>query len=74
MSVKFKEETITTKLTDAGTTTLAAGAQESLKGGKHDLAHEVGEAITKGGGVNGYLAVCCSRCFVMTSRVANPCP
>lgn len=56
MSVKFKEETVTTKLTDAGTATLGAGAQESLKGGKHDLAHEVGAAITKGGGPNGYLA------------------
>jgi hypothetical protein len=61
MSVKFKEETITTKLTDASTATTAAGALESLKGGKHDLAHDVGEAITKGGGPNGYLAVSCSR-------------
>ncbi|QDS77292.1 hypothetical protein FKW77_004387 [Venturia effusa] len=55
MSVKFKEET-TTKVVDAGTATMAAGAHESLKGGKHDLVHELGEAITKGGGVNGYLA------------------
>lgn len=59
MSVKFKEETVTSKLAEAGTATVAAGAQETLKGSKHDLAHQVGEAITKGGGVNGYLAVCC---------------
>jgi len=47
MSVKFKEETITQQVTDSAT---------AVKGGKHDLAHEVGEALTKGGGANGYLA------------------
>lgn len=46
MSVKF-EETIKT----ATTGTIPAPS------GKHDLAHEVGEALTKGGGANGYLAV-----------------
>jgi hypothetical protein len=44
MSVKFKEETITQTVTD----TAAKGK---------DLAHEVGEALTKGAGPNGYLAV-----------------
>jgi len=45
MSVKFKEETITEKV------------QETASGGKHGgLAHGVGEALTKGGGMNGYLA------------------
>jgi hypothetical protein len=48
--VKFKEETITSKFTEA------AGA--SVKGGKHEgLAHEIGEKLTAGGGANGYLAV-----------------
>ncbi|KAF2396896.1 hypothetical protein EJ06DRAFT_567571 [Trichodelitschia bisporula] len=42
--VKFKEETVTTTLTGG------------KSGGKHDLAHKVGEAITKGSGPNGYLA------------------
>jgi len=53
MSVKFKEETITKTVGDASG---VAGAS-ALKGGKHDLRHEVGEALTKGGGPNGYLAV-----------------
>jgi hypothetical protein len=44
MSVKFKEETVTQTTAD----TAAKGK---------DLAHEVGEALTKGGGANGYLAV-----------------
>ena len=43
MSVKFEQkETIRTNL---GTP------------GKQDLAHEVGNALTRGGGANGYLAV-----------------
>lgn len=50
MSVKFKEETITKEVGGG----FGAAA---TKGGKHDLAHEVGEALTKGGGANGYLAV-----------------
>lgn len=41
MSVKFEETKITTTTTP---------------GGKHDLIHEVGNALTKGGGANGYLA------------------
>jgi hypothetical protein len=43
MSVKFEKEI--TK-----TTTTAPG-------GKQDLIHDVGNALTKGGGANGYLAV-----------------
>jgi len=42
MSVKFENETIQT-------TTAAHG-------GKHDLIHDVGNALTRGGGANGYLA------------------
>lgn len=29
--------------------------------GKQDLAHEVGNALTRGGGPGGYLAVCALR-------------
>lgn len=51
MSVKFKEETVRT--TSAG----AAASAAAVAGGKQeDFMHEVGEAITKGGGPNGYLA------------------
>jgi len=57
MSVKFKEETVTSKLTDGVTSTLGGGPPDSLAGAKikHPLAHEIGEAVTKGGGPNGYL-------------------
>lgn len=58
MSVKFKEqtETITQKITDTASN-LASG-KENFIAGKDSLAHEVGEALTKGGGgVNGYLMV-----------------
>jgi hypothetical protein len=48
MSVKFKEETITQTVTDATANVTAKGKE---------LAHEVGEALTKGAGPNGYLAV-----------------
>ena len=51
MSVKFEKETIKT------TGPTAAGVAK----GKDDLAHEVGQALTKGGGANGYLAVCVAR-------------
>ena len=44
MSVKFEKETV--KLTEAIT-----------GDGKSDLARTVGEALTKGAGPNGYLAV-----------------
>ncbi|KIW03807.1 uncharacterized protein PV09_05107 [Verruconis gallopava] len=47
MSVKFKEETVTQTIAD----TAARGKDVA-----HELAHEVGEALTKGGGPNGYLA------------------
>jgi hypothetical protein len=48
MSVKFKEEVTKTQVVNNG----VAGAH-----GKHELLHEVGTALTKGGGPNGYLAV-----------------
>ncbi|KAF2281106.1 uncharacterized protein EI97DRAFT_20361 [Westerdykella ornata] len=50
MSVKFEKETV--KLTEA-----AQSAAAGVVGGKgkEDLVHQVGEALTKGGGANGYL-------------------
>ena len=48
MSVKFEKETVQT--------TSASVADAATKG-KDDLLHEVGQALTKGGGPNGYLAV-----------------
>jgi hypothetical protein len=47
MSVKFEKETIKT----------VSDAAASTGKGKDDLLHEVGQALTKGGGPNGYLAV-----------------
>ncbi|KAF2468755.1 uncharacterized protein BDR25DRAFT_264615 [Lindgomyces ingoldianus] len=52
MSVKFEKETIKT----TGAAATAAAGVVGAKGGKHDLVHNVGEALTKGGGANGYLA------------------
>lgn len=53
MSVKFEKET-TIKTTEAvANAATAAGVTEK---GKDDLLHNVGEALTKGGGANGYLA------------------
>lgn len=49
MSVKFEKETV--KVTE-GVREAAANVLE----GKTDLVHEVGQALTKGGGANGYLA------------------
>jgi hypothetical protein len=48
MSVKFEKETIVSS---------AAGMAGAASKGKDDLLHEVGQALTKGGGPNGYLAV-----------------
>lgn len=49
MSVKFEKESVRT------TTGTSAPIP---KGGKHDdLVHDVGEALTRGGGANGYLQV-----------------
>lgn len=63
MSVKFEKETVKTT---AGAVADAAGMK-----GKDDLMHEVGKALTKGGGPNGYLAVSlaqlkCTRIVVLT--------
>lgn len=52
MSVKFEKETIKQ--------TGGAAIAEGIKGGKHDLAHEIGTAVTGGkadAGKPGYLAV-----------------
>lgn len=51
MSVKFEKETI--KTTEA----VAGAAAGSVAGAKGDVAHDLGEALTKAGGVGGYLAV-----------------
>lgn len=47
MSVKFDKETFHT----------TAAAVDAASKGNEDLMHEIGNAITKGGGPNGYLAV-----------------
>lgn len=47
MSVKFEKETVKT----------TAAVADAASKGKDDLLHEVGQALTKGGGPNGYLAV-----------------
>jgi hypothetical protein len=52
MSVKFKESVTETVKTAAQDIPLPGGKVEAK-----DLAHEVGQALTKGGGANGYLAV-----------------
>ena len=52
MSVKFEKET---------TKTTAAVADAVSGKGKDDLLHNVGEALTKGAGPNGYLAVSVAR-------------
>jgi hypothetical protein len=55
MSVKFEKETV--KTTEAVADAAAGLAEKAGGKGGEDLLKEVGEAITKGGGVNGYLAV-----------------
>jgi hypothetical protein len=55
MSVKFEKETIKTT---------AAAVGGATGKGKEDLLHEVGQALTKGGGVNGYLVVSVALCEV----------
>ncbi len=55
MSVKFEKETVQT------TGDIAAQGINAIKGGKHDLADEIGTALTGGKGnvgKPGYLAVC----------------
>jgi hypothetical protein len=52
MSVKFEKETLKT--------TTGAVADAASKG-KDDFMHEVGQALTKGGGPNGYLQVNTAR-------------
>jgi hypothetical protein len=54
MSVKFEKETIKTT---------AAAVTDAAGKGKDDLLHEVGQALTKGGGVTGYL---CRRAVVQS--------
>lgn len=64
MSVKFEKETVTKSVEG-----LAGAAADQAGKGKDDLLKNVGEAVTKGGGVNGYLTVsgpaplrpCCAR-------------
>ena len=59
MSVKFEKETIKQTGGVAGAT--AAAAISNIKGGKLDLADEIGTALTGGkqdAGKPGYLAVC----------------
>ena len=51
MSVKFDKETFHS----------TAAAVDAASKGNDDLMHEIGQAITKGGGPNGYLAVSLAR-------------
>ena len=46
MAVKFKKNTVHMNVKGGDTSDAA-----------HDIAHKVGEALTKGGGARGYLAV-----------------
>ena len=63
MSVKFEKET---------TKTTAAVADAVSGKGKDDLLHHVGEALTKGAGPNGYLAVSVALLEVQTGiRLTN---
>jgi hypothetical protein len=48
MSVKFEKETITST---------TGAVADAMGKGKDGLVHEIGQALTKGGGPNGYLAV-----------------
>ena len=48
--MRFKQETVQDKIQDKI-------SDLATPGGRHELAHEVGAALTKGGGPNGYLAV-----------------
>jgi hypothetical protein len=57
MSVKFKEESFKETIS------------ENVTGKGHDLAHEVGAALTKGGGPNGYLAVCPNVQYARIDRI-----
>jgi hypothetical protein len=52
--VKFKEQVTQTTVTGSGN-----------RGGKEDLLEEVGNALTKGSGPGGYLAV---RCLSLVSH------
>ena len=59
MAVKFKKNTV----------------HMNVKGGDksdaaHDIAHKVGEALTKGGGARGYLAVCFSIPYRLVLHLA----
>jgi len=51
MSVKFEKETFHT----------AAAVADAAGKGKDDFMHGIGQAITGGGGPNGYLTVSCGR-------------
>ena len=51
MSVKFEKETI------EATAAAVDAATDAATKGKDSLLRDVGEALTKGGGANGYLAV-----------------
>jgi len=56
--VRFKQETVQEKIQDKI-------SDLATPSGRHGLAHDVGAALTKGGGRNGYLAVRChnpNRC------------
>lgn len=60
MSVKFEKETVT-KTTEGLADAAAEALGQGKSKGKDDIIRDVGEALTKGGGANGYLAVSNAR-------------
>jgi len=63
--VKFEKEITTT-------TTGAASAAAGLAGEKSELVRNVGEALTKGGGANGYLAVSSAQLQLQLMMIPLP--
>ena len=66
MSVKFEKETL--KTTEA----VAGAAADAATKGKDDILHNVGEALTKGGGAGGYLAVSFAQLAPSRPDAATP--
>ncbi|KAL9073524.1 MAG: hypothetical protein Q9157_004729 [Trypethelium eluteriae] len=59
MSVKFESETVRTNVPEPrtrGPEMRSRGPDTRPRGPIHELAHDAGAALTKGGGANGYLA------------------
>ena len=60
MSVKFERETVRTNVPEPrmrGPEMRSRASDMRSRGPIHELAHDAGEVLTKGGGEHGYLAV-----------------